>query len=296
VLSIQLLGTPQIKLNGKEITLTRRKSRALIYYLAAHSNPITRDHLLSIFWVDLDRASAQQTLRTTLHGLRKALGDSLVVNDDKLSLATDSQVDVRALESNYKLLLTNPQSLVANLHLYSGDFLESFSLPDSPVFDDWVSVQREHYRRLAVRGFTALAKQHEAQKRFDEAIEALSRALAFDPLQEDLQRDCLRLQYLAGDRAGAIRRYDTFRKLLDEEMGVPPMAETRAVYDSIIKDDLKISNPKSQTSKFQTPKTQNPNFNYPTTQQPDHHSVYRSRRRISTTPTGRTAPVNLDRR
>ena len=39
----------------------------------------------------------------------------------------------------------------------------------------------------------------------------------------------LRLHYLAGDRTGAIRRYEALRKLLDEEMGVPPMAETRAL-------------------------------------------------------------------
>jgi len=245
VLSISLLGAPQIKLNGKEITLTRRKSRALIYYLAAHDKPITRDHLLSIFWIDLDRASAQQTLRTTLHGLRKALGDSLIVDDDKLSLATDSQIDVRVFGqlaiSHQPSAKLNLQSLISNLHLYNGDFLESFSLPDSPAFDDWVAVQREHYRRLAVRGFTALAKQHEAEKNYREAIDALSRALSFDPLQEDLQRDCIRLQYLAGDRAGAIRRYDSLRKLLDKEMGVPPMAETRKLYDSIISDDLKIN-------------------------------------------------------
>ena len=266
MLSISLLGAPQIKLDGKEISLTRRKSRALIYYLAAHDKPITRDHLLSIFWIDLDRASAQQTLRTTLHGLRKALGDSLIVDDDKLSLATDSQIDVRLFESsiqprtsNFKLQISNFQLPITNyqsLNLYQGDFLSDFSLPASPAFDDWVAVQREHYRRLAVRGFTALAKQHEAEKNYREAIDALSRALSFDPLQEDLQRDCIRLQYLAGDRAGAIRRYDSLRKLLDKEMGLPPMAETRAVYDSIIKDELKIPNPKtpkSQTSKKQTP-------------------------------------------
>ncbi len=249
VLFIQLLGAAQIKLNGKEITLTRRKSRALVYYLAAHDKPITRDHLLSIFWIDLDRASAQQTLRTTLHGLRKSLGDSLIVDDDKLSLANDSQIDVRILESNYQLPITNLQPSILNL--YQGDFLESFSLPDSPAFDDWVAVQREHYRRLAVRGFTALAKQHEVEKNYREAIDALSRALAFDPLQEDLQRDCIRLQYVAGDRAGAIRRYDTLRKLLDEEMGVPPMAETRKLYDSIISDDLKINDQRLKIAPYQ---------------------------------------------
>ena len=49
-----------------------------------------------------------------------------------------------------------------------------------------------------------------------------------NPLQEDLQRESIRLLYLAGDRPGAIRRYDDLRRLLDEEMGVPPMLETRS--------------------------------------------------------------------
>ena len=60
------------------------------------------------------------------------------------------------------------------------------------------------------------------------ALATLDRALAFDPLQEDLQREALRLHFLAGDRTGAIRRYAHLRQLLDEEMGVLPMAETRA--------------------------------------------------------------------
>lgn len=36
--------------------------------------------------------------------------------------------------------------------------------------------------------------------------------------------------------ARAIRRYESLRKLLDEELGVPPMAETRALYDEIVSD------------------------------------------------------------
>ncbi|HXF60509.1 MAG TPA: AAA family ATPase, partial [Caldilineaceae bacterium] len=63
------------------------------------------------------------------------------------------------------------------------------------------------------------------------------------PFQEDLQRAALRLHYLAGDRAGAIRRYEELRRLLDEEMGVPPMAETRALYDAIITDTLPLPVP-----------------------------------------------------
>ncbi len=257
MLSVRLLGSPQLQLDDRPVDVPRRKSRALIYYLAAHAEPLTRDHLLALFWPDTGRAAAQQTLRTTLHGLRKILGAPLIIEDDKLTVGPDSDVDVRRfaaalqpplshLQLPAALQASNVQSLTPTLQLYRGDFLDGFTLPDTPAFDDWAAAERERYRRLAVRGLTAQSRAHESGGDYRAALDALSRALEFDPLQEDLQRDGMRLQYLAGDRPGAIRRYDALRKLLDREMGVPPMTETRAVYDAIINDAMEIPNPNSQ--------------------------------------------------
>ncbi len=247
MLSVLLLGEPQLLLDGQRLNITRRKSRALLYTLAARAQPLSRDSLLALFWPDLDRASAQQTLRTTLHGLRKSLASAISTDDNHIGLAADA--DVRRFESALAAPSPDIQSLAATLVLYRGDFLSGFSLPDAPEFDDWVGGERERYRRLAVLGLSALARLHEARRDYAAALDALSRALAFDALQEDLQRDYIRLHYLAGDRAGAIRRYDMLRKLLDEEMGVPPMAETRAVYDAIISDRADdVSGPRSGAS------------------------------------------------
>ncbi len=243
MLSIRLFGSPQVSLDQRRISLTRRKSRALLYYLAAHTRPLKREHLLAFFWPDADRASAQQTLRTTLHALRKSLGPVLVVEDDSIALATDTEVDARSFETQLSAATSDVQRLTATLELYRADFLADFTLPDSPEFDGWAAVERERYRRLMVRGLMALSRLYESQQNFSDALDALNRALAFDPLQEDLQRAALRLHYLAGDRAGAIRRYENFRKLLDDEMGVPPMAETRAMYDAIITDTLELPTP-----------------------------------------------------
>jgi DNA-binding SARP family transcriptional activator len=243
MLSIHLLGTPQILQDDQPLAITRKKSRALLFYLAAHDKPLTRDQLLAFFWPDSDRVSAQQVLRTTLHGLRQALGAALIVDDNTLALSSAVDIDVRTFESTLAGHALQPpisglQSLTAILQLYRGDFLTGFTLNDSPEFEDWITEQQEHYRRLAIRGFITLANQYEQQQQYAAALEALDRALTFDPLQEDVQRGALRLHYLAGDRPGAIRRYEALRKLLDEEMGVPPMAETRALYDVIISDQL----------------------------------------------------------
>jgi DNA-binding SARP family transcriptional activator len=238
MLSLRLLGPPRLERAGAPLNVARRKSRAVLYYLAGHDQPLPRERLLSVFWPDLERPAALQTLRTTLHGLRRALGDDLRVDDERAGLGPAVDVDARrfarALGAPSAAADLSPAGLTASLDLYRGDFLEGFSQPDAAAFEDWAAVERERYRRLAVRGLAALAARREAEGAFSPALDALERALAFDPLQEDLQRAALRLHYLAGDRAAAIRRYDSLRRMLDEELGVLPMAETRRLYDAIV--------------------------------------------------------------
>jgi len=243
MLSIRLLGTPKIMYEQHPVTVTRRKSRAFLYYLAAHPTPLAREQLQALFWPDLDRQAARRNLRVTLHGLRKILGSLLVVDSDTLALADQAKVDTRIFKARLSSSISDLGLLKETLDLYQGDFISGFTLPNLIEFDDWVMLEREHYRRLAVKGLTTLSQLYEAQQDFRAALETLERALAFDQLQEDLQRISLRIHYLAGDRAGAIRRYEKFRALLADEMGVPPMAETRALYDAIITDTLAAGTP-----------------------------------------------------
>lgn len=238
MLSILILGSPQVLIDGKPIKISRRKSRALLYYLAAGDSPLTREHLLSFFWPDHERTAAQQSLRTTLHNLKKSLGNELLVSKDQLSLSPEVWIDAREFEASVNSPGAGRAALSKALSLYRGDFLADFSLPDSLSFENWQIIERERYRSLAVRGLTFLARLHESEIDYRSALETIDRALAFDPLQEDLQREALRYHYLSGDRAGAIRRYDQLRRHLDEELGVPPMAETRDLYQAIITDQV----------------------------------------------------------
>ena len=241
-MKILLLGAPLILMDQSSLESLRRKNRALIFYLAAHAAPVTRDQILSLFWPDTPRSMAQQTLRTMLHDLRKHLENRyLVLEDDRLTLDQQVEVDVREFEAGLTSPTPEISSLVSTLKLYRGAYLDGFTLPDTPSFDDWMVIEREHYLALAIKGYATLSRLYEAERDHAAALGALSQALAFDPLQEDLQREALRLHYLSGDRAAAIRRYEVLCKLLSEEMGLPPMPETRAVYDAIISDTLPIS-------------------------------------------------------
>src|SRR5205814_784620 len=117
-------GPPQQLLDGRPLSVPRRKSRALLYYLAAHSAPVTREHLLALLWPDHDRPAAQQILRTSLHGLRKALGAALLVSDDSLALAPNADVDIRRFESALTPA-ADMGTLAAALELYDAIITDS---------------------------------------------------------------------------------------------------------------------------------------------------------------------------
>lgn len=236
MLEIKLLGEPHLILDGQFLTGIRRKNRALLFYLAAQNRSLSRDHLLGFFWPDFERSQAQKTLRTMIYDLHKTLGEVFRVEAEAVALTPDAFTDLQALSSGLKAPSRTAQSLQECLTLYRGDFLDGFSLPDTPQFDDWVASERDRIRLMVMQGFAALAHLHESHGDLLPALEAIRHALMFDPLQEDLHRDLMRLYYKNGDRASTIRQYETLCKLLDEELGVPPMPETRALYDALITD------------------------------------------------------------
>lgn len=262
MLSIHLLGATEVQLGDTRLSINRRKSRALLYYVAAHAEPVSRSRLLALLWPDHTAQSARSNLRSTLYNLRQAMGDFLVTATNTVGLAGDGApeiaVDVRAFgalataahppsrsgagpaaayQTTARQMPSLPLAqLTELLALYRGEFLADFDPPDIPEFEEWVLLERERLRRLAIRGYEMLCRAYTEQQQFDAALAAIERALALDPFQEDLQRTALVLHYGAGDRAGAIRRFDEFRHLLDADMGVPPMAETQALYDAIVTD------------------------------------------------------------
>jgi DNA-binding SARP family transcriptional activator len=222
-------------LDGATVDGLRRKNRALLFYIAAQGRPIPREKLLAFFWPDHERSAAQPILRTMIHDLHTHLGEAVQADDRNIALAPDTFVDVQFFSTTLHAS-PDPQELAEVLDLYKGDFLEGFTLPDASQFDDWAAAERERYRLMAMNGFADLSHRLEADRQVASALGCARRALAFNPFQEDLQRDVMRLLYLNGDRAGVIRQYDALRKILDEELGVPPMPETRALYDALIND------------------------------------------------------------
>ena len=229
-LRISLLGTPRIEVGRRPLATDTRKATALLVYLAVSEQPQRRATLAALLWPDADERRSRGALRRTLSVLRTALGDRWLDTDgETIELQrTGVRVDVSEFRRAFR-----EGRLVDAVDLYRGDFLQGFSLRDSAEFDDWQVTQSDALRADYADALSRLVTDAERAGDLAAAIAHAKRRLALDVLHEPAHRDLMRLYARSGDRTAALRQYREATRLLDQELGIAPVAETRALNDAI---------------------------------------------------------------
>lgn len=246
-LRLSLLGSPQLYVDGEEKILRERKAIALLAYLAVEQTVQGRDTLATLFWPEHDQQRARANLRYLLWSFRKTVGaDWLAAEGDQIALADGGQLRVDVAEFRRHLNRWRAHShavgaycaacveaLEAAAQLYRGDFLQGFTLDDSPAFDDWQFFQAEELRRELAAGLEALVAQQIIGQKYEAAIAHARRWLALDPLHEPANRALMKLYAWTGQYEAAIRQFHRCVQALQEEIGVEPDAETTELYAQI---------------------------------------------------------------
>lgn len=253
-LSISLLGSFQTVLDGRPVTnFGTDKARALLAYLAVEADrPHRRDALTGLLWARQPQALARQSLRQALYQVRQALDDQdravpyLLIDRETVRLNPDSDhwLDVAELtvlgEANRRHrhreldgCLPCQRRMERMAALYKGELLAGFFLDDSYAFDEWVTLQREHLHRQAMEALDCLAAYYERRGHLARAIEAAQRLLQLEPWREEAHRHLMRLYWSAGQRSAGLAQYQACARILAEEMGLAPTAETTALYEQI---------------------------------------------------------------
>lgn len=240
------LGAPRFEINGKPIELTAAKSVALLAFLAVSREPQSRDRVLGLLWAESAGDAARKNLRNTLWSIRKALGeDVLATGNDKLAIDASVWMDVRELEkiSDSKLQISDlNQSAINNLKsaidLYRAPLLDGFTLSDAPDFEIWLTTERERIAQLVARALDSLVKGQRANKDWRAVIDTTQRGLTFDSLQEPMHRALMVAHAMLGERAEALRQYDTLSAALERELGVKPLPETDELREQIVNGSL----------------------------------------------------------
>jgi DNA-binding SARP family transcriptional activator len=246
-LRIALLGPPDVTWAGRPLPIPRRQARALLYRLAAGLRPVPREQLCFLFWPDTPESDARRSLAHLLTHLRRSLPapELVLAANDTIGLdAARIWSDTAAFE---RLIATaEPRrravSLQQAVDFARGTFLDGFALSGSPEFEEWAAQERQIWERRTQEALAALIEHHTARGAYADAIAAAQRYLAADVLAEDIHRRLIALYAASGDRSAALRQFERCAVVLERELGVSPLPETRAVYEAVRDGKLKIEN------------------------------------------------------
>ena len=253
-LSLRLFGVFCLELRHGEslqpIALAPRSAGLLSILALASGRRVHRGELLEALWQDEARGGSAACLSTALWRLRKALAPwsdvhgEAILGDTQggLRLREDASIhiDVVAFQQRTVGALSKPASeldaddavaLADAVPLYAADLLVD-------VGEDWARRERERLRRRFIDTLLRLMQHAIARDDLDEAIRRGRHLLEVDPLREDVHRELMACLLKRGQRAHALRQFETCRASLRDELAIAPMPETIALYRRVVAQAL----------------------------------------------------------
>jgi DNA-binding SARP family transcriptional activator len=208
--------------------------------LCEHGRPVSKDRLADGLWGERLPRNVEATLETYVSVLRRSLGDGgreLVVTEPRAYRLADDTVSLDILEFDALL----ERAAAAGSTRTARECLEEALvlagrgeiLSDEP-YADWVTPLRRHYNGKVL---SALVSAAEAALSLGDAEAALAHAdaaLARDRFHEPSHRARILALYTLGRQHDALDAFMFCRRLLDEELGLEPMPETRALQKAIL--------------------------------------------------------------
>ena|SRR5579859_120604 len=238
-LEVKLLGPSQVRRDGREISRGEWSSQRPreLFFLLIDGAPISRDDVLGTFWPDMPQARAVANMHQTLYRLRRAVGEEVaVLGESGFRLAPGLMVrsDVAQFEALARAALNFSHNdlrrlgaLEAAVAQYTGDYLADLDA-------DWIKARRMALADLFVRLLSEYSDELLALTRYGDARAILVRALALEPLRDDLHGRMLVCLAALGRRHEVVDHYRRYRETLRTELGLDPPPETRSLYARLI--------------------------------------------------------------
>ncbi len=115
----------------------------------------------------------------------------------------------------------------AAIDLYQGDYVED-------LFEgEWFLLRREELRRKYLSALLDLGRLLFTQGEHARAAETYRRAIEKDEMLEEAHRELIRCYARLGERGQALRHYQTFKQMMQDELGSSPAAESAALYERL---------------------------------------------------------------
>ncbi|MBV9173951.1 MAG: hypothetical protein JOZ81_28130, partial [Chloroflexi bacterium] len=234
LLELNLIGVPEVVLDGQKVTLARRGSIALLAYLALSRRAHPREFLAALLAGDSSEEQARKYLSNILVDLHQHLSRYVVATRQtvafewRLPHCVDvDEFETRVRDALYGETLTDLESAT---RLYRGEFLAGIELTDAPDFDLWLNAERERVHDQYIQALRAEVDISLKWGAWRSGIDSARRLIAEEPWLEEAHRQLMLVLARSGQRQAAVAAYRTCRRVLREELGIEPMPETTALF------------------------------------------------------------------
>jgi WD40 repeat protein/DNA-binding SARP family transcriptional activator len=234
MLQIRLLGQFDVRLDGKRVLLPSRAGQSLLAYFALTAGTAQRrEKLAGMFWPDSSEDTARKNLRQELWRIRKAITPQKTEGTDYLlaedfTITFNPQADYWLDVAQFEKLGPEIEALTSGLALYQGELMPGF-------YDEWVLLERERIRSVFDNKMEQLLAHLIMAERWTAAQEQAERWLALGSSLEPAYRALMLVYGARGDMAKVSTIYQQCMTALDEQLGLEPSPETRALYDGLLK-------------------------------------------------------------
>jgi DNA-binding SARP family transcriptional activator len=222
--SLRMLGSFQLRVESTVVVLPIHAQKVL-GFLALAGPSQSRDTVAGTIWPDSSHERAHSSLRTALWRIRRADESLVRCNRDSVCLDEGVRVDLRDAIYRAHLLLDGSAdaATMIDIALFEADLVPDWD-------EDWIVLQRERLRQLRIHALEATSRALLRQGSHARSIEAAYAALAAEPLRDSAHACLISAHLSEGNRAEARRHYDSYCRLMRDELGLPP---SKAVSDLI---------------------------------------------------------------
>jgi DNA-binding SARP family transcriptional activator len=204
-------------------------AQRVVAFVALRNRPTLRPYVAEMLWLDATQDRAMANLRSALWRLRQPGTAIVEASGDYLSLGPSVAVDVLDLLAWSHAMLTGtagPACERVEEIVEAGDLLPDW-------YDDWVLIERERVRQLRLHALERACIELTTMGEFGRAIEAGMAAIAEEPLHESGHVALINAHLGEGNRAEAIRQYETYVRLMREELGLAPSPNVTALVSGL---------------------------------------------------------------
>jgi DNA-binding SARP family transcriptional activator/tetratricopeptide (TPR) repeat protein len=235
---LRVMGTPELlDPFGRRVAFRVRKHLALLIYLVLDGRPTyRRDHLVELLW-PRSRAKGGQSLSMAFSVFRATFGRECVRGKKDIAqfvpppLTTDLQRLGRRDLFGSEL---DPPLGVDGL-------LRDFDIPDAPEFQHWLDRKRAEFLPAVKAGLVAFIREARRSGDVGALRTFADRLLDLDPLSEEGVGAQMEAFVMQGDRLGALRLYEVWKRELQDQLHAVPSKGLEALAGRLRKQSLALA-------------------------------------------------------